>query len=124
MGACLSSGRATVDHLNDSVHVMLALDRKRRNESGTGGAAPAGYKPRSSNPLLETTVGGDMELGKERREGSRRGAYDGYFVCALDLGNMICRAIWSTPRPAPSSFPSTPLFVIGHEVINFRGLVG
>jgi len=69
MGACLSSGRATVDHLNDSVHVMLALDRKKRNDNGTGGAAPAGYKRRSANPLLETTgVGGDAGVGEEKTE--------------------------------------------------------
>jgi hypothetical protein len=48
---------------------MLALDRKKRNDNGTGGAAPAGYKRRSANPLLETTgVGGDAGLGEEKTE--------------------------------------------------------
>jgi hypothetical protein len=49
--------------------VMLALDRKKRNDNGTGGAAPAGYKRRSANPLLETTgVGGDAGLGGEKTD--------------------------------------------------------
>ena len=51
MGACLSSGGGNLDHIDDSVHVMLKHDRKKRKESGT--AANVGYKPRAANPALE-----------------------------------------------------------------------
>lgn len=52
MGACLSSGKGGhLDHVDDSVHVMLAHDRKKRKESG--GANTGGYKPRAANPALE-----------------------------------------------------------------------
>lgn len=51
MGACLSSGGGNLDHIDDSVHVMLKHDRKKRKESGT--ATSAGYKPRAANPALE-----------------------------------------------------------------------
>eukprot|EP00578_Thalassiosira_sp_NH16_P012141 CAMPEP_0181116112 /NCGR_PEP_ID=MMETSP1071-20121207/21778_1 /TAXON_ID=35127 /ORGANISM="Thalassiosira sp., Strain NH16" /LENGTH=74 /DNA_ID=CAMNT_0023200337 /DNA_START=211 /DNA_END=435 /DNA_ORIENTATION=- len=51
MGACLSSGKGHLEQVDDSVHVMLAHDRKKRKESGN--AAPSGYKPRAINPALE-----------------------------------------------------------------------
>ena len=51
MGACLSSGGGNLDHIDDSVHVMLKHDRKKRKESGA--ATSAGYKPRAANPALE-----------------------------------------------------------------------
>jgi len=51
MGACLSKGGPTLSHIDDSVHVMLKHDKKKRKEQGD--AAPAGYKPRAANPALE-----------------------------------------------------------------------
>jgi len=45
MGACLSKGGPTLSHIDDSVHVMLKHDKKKRKEQGD--AAPAGYKPRA-----------------------------------------------------------------------------
>ena len=52
MGACLSSGRGGhLEQVDDSVHVMLKHDRKKRKESGQ--AAASGYKPRATNPALE-----------------------------------------------------------------------
>ena len=49
MGGCTSKN-GHLDHVDDSVHVMLAHDRKKRKESGS---ANAGYKPRAANPALE-----------------------------------------------------------------------
>jgi hypothetical protein len=51
MGACLSSDKGHLDQVDDSVHVMLAHDRKKRKETNSN-AAPA-YKPRAANPALE-----------------------------------------------------------------------
>ena len=54
MGACLSRGNESgIGNVDDSVHVMLAHDRKKRKESGIGNGPGAGYKPRASNPALE-----------------------------------------------------------------------
>ena len=50
MGGCLSRNTGHLEHVDDSVHVMLAHDRKKRKESG---APTSGYKPRASNPALE-----------------------------------------------------------------------
>ncbi len=55
MGGCLSSNKGHLDTVDDSVHVMLAHDRKKRKESGT--AASSGYKPRAANPALEKAAG-------------------------------------------------------------------
>jgi len=52
MGACLSSGKGHLEQVDDSVHVMLAHDRKKRKESGSA-ATSGGYKPRAANPALE-----------------------------------------------------------------------
>jgi hypothetical protein len=49
MGGCLSNNAGHLEHVDDSVHVMLAQDRKKRKESG---APTSGYKPRASNPAL------------------------------------------------------------------------
>ena len=49
MGACGSKG-GHLDHVDDSVHVMLKHDRKKRKASGT---TSGGYKPRLANPALE-----------------------------------------------------------------------
>lgn len=62
MGACLSSDKGHLEQVDDSVHVMLAHDRKKRKESGT--ASVAGYKPRAANPALEKTREGDA--GEEK----------------------------------------------------------
>ena len=98
-----------------------------KNETTTAPAVP---------PPLDTSGGRQIPFWRrrgweetrgweeKRRMRSRRGAFYGCFVCARDLGNRIRCAIGSMPRPAPSCLPSMPLFVIGHEVINFRGLVG
>ena len=51
MGACLSRGGDALSHIDDSVHVMLKHDKKKRKESGT--ATTAGYTPRAANPALE-----------------------------------------------------------------------
>ena len=48
MGLC-SSKAGHLDNVDDSVHVMLAHDRKKKKEAG---AAPSGYKPRAANPAL------------------------------------------------------------------------
>jgi len=50
MGGCLSSNHGDLGNVDDSVHVMLAQDRKKRKESG---APTAAYKPRAANPALE-----------------------------------------------------------------------
>ncbi len=51
MGACLSSSGGHLEQVDDSVHVMLKHDRKKRKESGA--ATSQGYKPRAANPALE-----------------------------------------------------------------------
>lgn len=51
MGACLSSGKGHLEQVDDSVHVMLKHDRKKRKEAGQG--TSSGYKPRAANPALE-----------------------------------------------------------------------
>ncbi|KAL3778938.1 hypothetical protein ACHAW5_003634 [Stephanodiscus triporus] len=70
MGACLSSKGGHLEQVDDSVHVMLAHDRKKRKENGAGGAAPVGYKPRAANPALEKTRGGGDAGGEEKTEES------------------------------------------------------
>ena len=57
MGGCLSSNKGHLDTVDDSVHVMLAHDRKKRKEGGAG--AGAGYKPRAANPALEKKLAED-----------------------------------------------------------------
>lgn len=70
MGACLSSGKAHLSGVDDSVHVMLAHDRKKRKESGN--AATTGYKPRASNPALERAKQeAGVEEGEEKTEETR-----------------------------------------------------
>lgn len=49
MGACLSGNKGGLEAVDDSVHVMLTHDRKRKARSGQ---APAAYKPRAANPAL------------------------------------------------------------------------
>lgn len=49
MGAC-GSKAGHLEHVDDSVHVMLAHDRKKRKDIG---ASSGGYKPRTANPALE-----------------------------------------------------------------------
>ncbi len=49
MGIC-SSKAGHLDHVDDSVHVMLKHDRKKRKDIG---ASSGGYKPRTANPALE-----------------------------------------------------------------------
>ena len=49
MGAC-GSKATHLDHVDDSVHVMLAHDRKKRKDIGASGG---GYKPRTANPALD-----------------------------------------------------------------------
>lgn len=49
MGIC-SSKASHLDHVDDSVHVMLKHDRKKRKDIG---ASSGGYKPRAANPALE-----------------------------------------------------------------------
>jgi len=69
MGACLSSGKGHFEQADDSMHVAIAHDRKKRMESGKG--ATTGYKPRASNPAMEQAKklekegeGGKMEEEK------------------------------------------------------------
>lgn len=57
MGGCLSRNTGHLENVDDSVHVMLAHDRKKRKESG---APTTGYKPRAANPAL-TQARGDAE---------------------------------------------------------------
>lgn len=72
MGGCLSSNKGHLDTVDDSVHVMLAHDRKKRKDSGTG--APSAYKPRAANPALEKKstedAGGAVTSGEEKTEES------------------------------------------------------
>eukprot|EP00970_Alexandrium_tamarense_P013174 scaffold3282_cov198-Alexandrium_tamarense.AAC.39 len=49
MGGC-NSKASHLENVDDSVHVMLAHDRKKRKETG---APSSGYKPRAANPVLE-----------------------------------------------------------------------
>eukprot|EP00585_Thalassiosira_rotula_P013974 CAMPEP_0196165178 /NCGR_PEP_ID=MMETSP0911-20130528/1161_1 /TAXON_ID=49265 /ORGANISM="Thalassiosira rotula, Strain GSO102" /LENGTH=77 /DNA_ID=CAMNT_0041430581 /DNA_START=27 /DNA_END=260 /DNA_ORIENTATION=+ len=69
MGACLSSSKGHIKQVDDSVHVMMSRDRKKRKESGN--TATTGYKPRASNPAMEQAKkvvkegeGGKMEEEK------------------------------------------------------------
>ena len=70
MGACLSSGKGHLEQIDDSVHVMLAHDRKKRKESGN--AATSGYKPRAANPALERAKIAEKE-GEEKTEETANG---------------------------------------------------
>lgn len=67
MGACLSGSRGHLQNVDDSVHVMLGRDRKKRRESGQ--AATATYKPRASNPALEEKA---KKVENEREEGEEK----------------------------------------------------
>lgn len=58
MGSCLSKNTGHLDNVDDSVHVMLAQDRKRRTESG---APTTGYKPRAANPALAQARGDEED---------------------------------------------------------------
>eukprot|EP00577_Skeletonema_sp_RCC1716_P029258 CAMPEP_0113389348 /NCGR_PEP_ID=MMETSP0013_2-20120614/9577_1 /TAXON_ID=2843 ORGANISM="Skeletonema costatum, Strain 1716" /NCGR_SAMPLE_ID=MMETSP0013_2 /ASSEMBLY_ACC=CAM_ASM_000158 /LENGTH=57 /DNA_ID=CAMNT_0000272415 /DNA_START=131 /DNA_END=300 /DNA_ORIENTATION=+ /assembly_acc=CAM_ASM_000158 len=49
MGGC-GSKATHLDHVDDSVHVMLKHDRKKRKDIG---ASSGGYKPRTANPALD-----------------------------------------------------------------------
>jgi hypothetical protein len=59
MGGCLSSNKGHLDTVDDSVHVMLAHDRKKRKEGGN--VAGSGYKPRAANPALEKKLADDAD---------------------------------------------------------------
>ena len=71
MGACLSSGKGHLEQVDDSVHVMLAHDRKKRKASGN--AATSGYKPRASNPALEKAKTAEKEKEEEKTEETANG---------------------------------------------------
>ena len=60
MGGC-NSKAGHLDHVDDSVHVMLAHDRKKRKDIG---ASSGGYKPRTANPALDKLKSGSNEAGK------------------------------------------------------------
>eukprot|EP00580_Thalassiosira_gravida_P002102 CAMPEP_0201609342 /NCGR_PEP_ID=MMETSP0492-20130828/13150_1 /ASSEMBLY_ACC=CAM_ASM_000837 /TAXON_ID=420259 /ORGANISM="Thalassiosira gravida, Strain GMp14c1" /LENGTH=77 /DNA_ID=CAMNT_0048074743 /DNA_START=112 /DNA_END=345 /DNA_ORIENTATION=+ len=68
MGACLSSDKGHLTQVDDSVHVMISRDRKKRKESGN--AATTGYKPRASNPAMDQArkVENEGEGGKMEEE--------------------------------------------------------
>jgi hypothetical protein len=73
MGACLSSGTGNLSGVDDSVHVMLAHDRKKRKASGLP-AAQTGYKPRASNPALERAKQDvTADKGEEKTEETANG---------------------------------------------------
>ena len=55
MGGC-SSKAGHLDHVDDSVHVMLKHDRKKRTDIG---ASSGGYKPRTANPALDKLKSGE-----------------------------------------------------------------
>jgi hypothetical protein len=66
MGAC-GSKASHLDHVDDSVHVMLAHDRKKHK--GIGSNAGEGYKPRAANPALEKLKeSGDAATGTTAAE--------------------------------------------------------
>ena len=70
MGACLSSDKGhALNQVDDSVHVMLTHDRKKRKESN---APPAGYKPRATNPALEKVKVETVNGTGENREGEEK----------------------------------------------------
>lgn len=72
MGACLSSSNAHLSGVDDSVHVMLAHDRKKRKESGN--ATSTGYKARAPNPALERAKQeAQVEKGEEKTEETTNG---------------------------------------------------
>eukprot|EP00571_Detonula_confervacea_P014965 CAMPEP_0172308538 /NCGR_PEP_ID=MMETSP1058-20130122/9101_1 /TAXON_ID=83371 /ORGANISM="Detonula confervacea, Strain CCMP 353" /LENGTH=74 /DNA_ID=CAMNT_0013020975 /DNA_START=302 /DNA_END=526 /DNA_ORIENTATION=+ len=73
MGACLSSDKGGhLDQVDDSVHVMLAHDRKKRKESGN--ATTNGYKPRAANPALEQKRAENAgDAGEEKTEETANG---------------------------------------------------
>lgn len=55
MGIC-GSKASHLDNVDDSVHVMLAHDRKKRKDIGASGG---GYKPRTANPALDKLKSGE-----------------------------------------------------------------
>ena len=46
---CGASKDSALNHVDDSVHVMIAHDKKRAKEKGE---TPHGYVPRAPHPLL------------------------------------------------------------------------
>eukprot|EP00569_Conticribra_weissflogii_P004874 CAMPEP_0171328230 /NCGR_PEP_ID=MMETSP0878-20121228/529_1 /TAXON_ID=67004 /ORGANISM="Thalassiosira weissflogii, Strain CCMP1336" /LENGTH=76 /DNA_ID=CAMNT_0011828065 /DNA_START=245 /DNA_END=475 /DNA_ORIENTATION=+ len=73
MGGCLSRNTGHLDNVDDSVHVMLAHDRKKRKESGDG---PSGYKPRAANPAL-VAKREDNDVKAENTTKGENGAKEG-----------------------------------------------
>ena len=81
MGACLSSSKGHLDEVDDSVHVMLAHDRKKRKETGE---APSGYKPRAANPALEKKRMETAIVVEEKEEATALGVAKGNGVPNVD----------------------------------------
>lgn len=67
MGGCGSKG-GHLDQVDDSVHVMLANDRKKRKQTGSGTAAKAAYKPRAANPALQAMAAQGTPATEEKTE--------------------------------------------------------
>jgi hypothetical protein len=51
---CSSSKESALSHVDDSVHVMIAHDKKRAKQKGQ---EPHGYVPRAPHPLLHNQNG-------------------------------------------------------------------
>ena len=64
MGACGSKG-GHLNQVDDSVHVMLANDRKKRKQNASAGAPAAAYKPRAANPALQAMAAKQAEGGAD-----------------------------------------------------------
>ena len=69
MGIC-SSKAGHLDHVDDSVHVMLKHDRKKRKDIG---ASTGGYKPRTANPALENLKAAEQAGGGSTGDGASTG---------------------------------------------------
>lgn len=65
MGGC-NSKAGHLDHVDDSVHVMLKHDRKKRKDIGASGG---GYKPRTTNPALDKLKSGEAPEGGDGSTG-------------------------------------------------------
>ena len=70
MGCRSSSDAGKLQTVDDSVHVMLAHDKKMQQRHGE---APHGYVPRAPHPLLQQAGGGSAGAGDGKPGGGGGG---------------------------------------------------
>lgn len=63
------ASKEPVTHVDDSIHAMIAKDKKKRDKAGQN--AEVHYKPRQEHPLFQDQTGGTEPAEKENPEETR-----------------------------------------------------